>query len=87
MRSERPNGRRFRRLALLGGIALFCVFAVYVAQAAFAPVVSAGRWEMLFISLAGLGFVLAVCRRIFDLATKPKTSAASRARARRRMTG
>jgi hypothetical protein len=87
MCNERPSGRRFHRLALLACIALFCLFAVYVAQAAFAPVVAAGRWELLFIAIAGLGFALAVCRRIFELVAKPKTNAAGRARARRRRTG
>jgi len=84
---ERLNRWRFRRLALLACIALFCVFAVYVAQAAFAPVVSAGRWELLFIAIAGLGFVLAVCRRIFDFVRKPRAGAAGQAGARQRDTG
>ena len=87
MSDERPNGRRLRRLTLLACIALFCVFAVYVAQAAFAPVVSAGRWELLFIAIAGLGFVLAVCRRIFDLSRKPRAGAAGETRARQRNRG
>jgi CBS-domain-containing membrane protein len=63
--------RWYSILALLGriaGMGALCVAAVYVSASAFAPAVSSGRWEFVFIAIAGLGLVLGACVAVYDRA-------------------
>jgi len=69
------------RIACIG---LVCIVLICVAQSAFAPAVSSGRWEFVFIAVAGIGLLLAVCARAYELASSRKRAARAEQPARAR---
>jgi CBS-domain-containing membrane protein len=57
------------RIACIGVV---CIALICVAQSAFAPAVSSGRWEFVFIAIAGIGLLLGVCARAYEFARRRK---------------
>ncbi|MGA8049256.1 MAG: hypothetical protein WCA09_03650 [Burkholderiales bacterium] len=63
---------RLRSRIRVACIGVICIALICVAQSAFAPAVSSGRWEFVFIAVAGIGLLLGVCRRAYEFVSSRK---------------